>query len=739
SDANGCGLSSVTTVTQPNALQWNTSASTPVSCNGGTNGSIVVHAIGGTGSLQYTLNPGAISNGSGNFSSLNSGTYTLQVVDANACSITTVLTVGTPPVLSISAGTAVPVSCYNGSNGQLSCSASGGNGGYTYTLNPGSVSNTTGIFTGLTAGTYSMSVSDILGCSQTLVATVSQPASLQIASINWVHPSCSSVNNGSITWSAGGGTPSYQYALNSGIFASLNTFNGLAGGMYTLHIKDNNNCVKDTQIQLIPQYAVTLNNILTQDILCKGDSSGSLSVTGAGGVFPYSYSLNGTAMGTVSNYTALPAGNYLVYVQDINGCSDDTLLQLLEPASGLGFNSVNILPVFCYGDQTGALTGFGLGGTAPYSFSLNGAPFQTSGTFSNLFAGNYTLQIRDANNCIHDTLLQVTQPSNPLFLYLKSLKDVSCVGKSDGELNTGCTGGTAPYQYFINGTAHGNDSTFLFLNAGTYTIEVKDVNGCSTSKLFIIGTPANNPIIVVNEIKENRCKADITGMIDWYALYGTPPYQFTFNGIFQDSVSNASNLFTGSYLIELKDKNGCQTDTTVSIRSSSDLNVTVQASPASCSGDGNDGKALASVSGGFSPYEYFWSGALTTGSSLNGIPQGSHSLVVKDMENCLDTAFYSIDYIPCCEVSMPNAFSPNNDGVNDIFRPVLYGIIELKSFEVYNRWGNCLFQTHQLLDGWNGIYSGSDCEIGTYYYLLSYYCQFSKEIQIKKGDFTLLR
>jgi gliding motility-associated-like protein len=118
---------------------------------------------------------------------------------------------------------------------------------------------------------------------------------------------------------------------------------------------------------------------------------------------------------------------------------------------------------------------------------------------------------------------------------------------------------------------------------------------------------------------------------------------------------------------------------------------------------------------------------------------GNQVLIVQDSEGCTDTVHYVIDYVPCCDIYMPNAFSPNNDGHNDLFRIIDFGVITLKSFEIFDRWGHKVFSTNSIDGAWDGKFQDSDYEIGTYYYLIRYACLLSTELIIKKGDFTLLR
>ncbi|MBK7763192.1 MAG: choice-of-anchor L domain-containing protein [Bacteroidetes bacterium] len=739
SDANGCTYQTNTNINQTSMLQFTMSNTSNVNCFGGNDGSIQCLVSGGTGSIQYQLQPGSISNSTGNFPSLQAGNYTIIATDANACSVSTTLQIQQPLAISLSTPLVTDVNCFGTASGSIQVTANGGTGTFIYQLMPGNILTSNGNYNNLLAGNYSITATDVLGCTQSLVVIVSQAQPLQIATLAISNPACTNISNGSIQILASGGTPNYQYAINSSSFGVNSSFTNLSTGSFFLQIQDALGCLHDTVVQLTPMYEVQFNNILLTNILCKGSSSGSINLQAYGGTNPYSYTLNGINTGLISNYNNLFAGLYTIQVSDSVGCLADTSLTLSEPALALSFNSLTSIPVFCFGNTTGFINAFGLGGTSPYLFSMNGGSLQSSGSFGNLSAGNYLILIKDANDCEYDTMISVIQPLSPLQLTTKNTKPITCVGLNDAEIYISVTGGTKPYLFKLNGVVTGSDSTFLNLSPGNYTIEVTDSNGCISNQIINISIPTNQPFIVIENIIENHCKGDLMGSIDWTASNGATPYAYTFNGVFVDTLSIMQNLVTGMYTIEMTDLNGCKADTSIYIKTSTTLQSSFLVTPASCAGEGNDGSAIAVVTGGFAPYEYSWIGFIGSNDTMHQITYGEHLLIIKDAENCLDTNRYVIEYIPCCEVSMPNAFSPNGDGKNDVFRVIHYGLIQIKSFEIFDRWGNNIFHTTQDDDGWDGKFQNVDSEIGTYYYLLTYYCQFNNKLMIKKGDITLVR
>lgn len=735
----GCTKTMTASITSPTLLAWtNVQVVNPL-CNGSANGSVALSASGGTGIITYTLLPNAVSTTTGSFSALSAGSYTVNAVDANGCTITSAVTINQPAPLPLSVPILTQVSCYGGNTGSVFITASGGTGAIVYDLNAGASSNSTGVFNALSAGSYTIQASDAVGCANTTVVLITEPTVLQFNSVTITNPPCLNINTGVINVTGLGGTPSYLYALNTGAFSTANSFSGLAASVYTIHIKDSKGCLKDSVVTLVPSNSMSFANVSTQNVYCTYDYSGFINLQTIGGVSPYVYQLNGSSTGTNSNFLNLQAGIYSIYVADILGCMKDTVITITEPTNALNFNSMTLTNITCFGEPTGQINASALGGTSPYQFAKNGGAFQASGLFASLSAGTFTMSVTDFYGCQKDSVVQLVQPSSPLVLNLNRKKEITCIGLTDGILQMGATGGVKPYAYSINGGPVGIDSNFLQLSAGNYLIEVTDSNGCKSSASFVIAVPTKRPYVHIDRLVLNICNGDNMGMVDWSGINGFAPYNYIVNGNFIDTVSILNNLVSGNYIIQLTDSVGCTCDTTITIVNSTTLTASIATVGASCSGDGKDGKATASVSGGLQPYQYKWLGYSDTSSMLVNASYGNQVLIVQDSEGCTDTVHYEIEYVPCCDIYMPNAFSPNNDGHNDLFRIIDFGVITLKSFEIFDRWGHKVFSTNSIDGAWDGKFQDSDYEIGTYYYLIRYACLLSTELIIKKGDFTLLR
>ncbi|WP_431242797.1 hypothetical protein ACQ9BO_24165 [Flavobacterium sp. P21] len=379
-----------------------TNSTTSVSCNGGANGTATVTPSGGTSPYTYLWSNNQTTQTA---NGLVAGLYSVVITDNNSCTFTVNnIAITRPPVLNAIAST-TSVSCNNGANGTATIAPSGGTSPYTYLWSNGAATQT---ITGLTAGTYSVTVTDANSCTKTVNnIVITQPAALTgTASATAV--SCFGGANGTATVTASGGTPAYTYswAPSGGTSA---TASGLVAGTYSVTITDANSC--STTINNIvvgsPASALTATAGAQTDVLCNGGATGSATVSVSGGTPAYTYSWAPSG-GTATTASGLTAGTYTVTVTDANGCQATQSFTISQPAV------LNALPVAqtniaCYGGSTGSATVTASGGTPAYTYSW--APTGgTAATATGLVAGTYTVTVTDANGCQDTQSFTITQP-----------------------------------------------------------------------------------------------------------------------------------------------------------------------------------------------------------------------------------------------------------------------------------------------------------------------------------------
>jgi gliding motility-associated-like protein len=646
-DVNLCTFTVTTTVNNtagPTAVALSSVAS---NC-GNPNGSVTVGTVtGGTATYQYSLNGGALQAGT-IFPNLLAGTYTVVVTDANSCTVSntvTVINLGAPAAV-ISAQT--NVSCNGGNNGSVTISASGGSGsGYTYTLNTGQT-NGTGVFSGLSAGNYTLSLTDGAGCPATATFTITQPPVLNGSIQTQSNVLCFSGNTGSVTVTQTGGTSPFTYALNGGAFGASATFSGLAATSYTVTVKDNNGCLSNVPVTITQPTAITLA-FSSVNANCT-DANGTATVAPNGGTPGYSQVWTGGG-GTGLTTVPVVAGTYSVTVTDANGCTATGNTTIGITPGGIASIS-SATNVTCNGANNGSITvSMGGGATAPFTYTWTPSG-GSSPTASNLAPGTYSVTVTDAHGCTATTSTTITQPL-ALSLGFTST-NVSCNGGTDGTINSNVTGGTAPYTYAWSPGAF-NTAVITGIPAGTYSLIVTDANGCTVN-----GTrPVTQPTaLTMTPVTTNPHCGQADGSATVTGGGGAGGYTFSLNGgSFGPGVFN--NLSATSYVITIKDANNCTANLPLTLVDQSGPSATISASTnVSCNG-GNNGSATVSVTGGTTPYaSYVWTPSGQTTQTANNLPAGVYGVVVTDAAGCSASAAVTI--------TQPSTLTINASGTDPV-------------------------------------------------------------------------
>lgn len=331
------------------------------------------------------------------------------------------------------------------------------------------------------------------------------------------NPSAAGASNGSISASATGGS-GFTFSLNNGTFQSAGTFSGLAEGSYTVTAKNSNGCTGSANFTLTaanPCASVTIIvNATITNPTGPGATNGSITATASGGATPYTFNLNGGAFQSSGTFNNLGAGTYTIIAKDNNGCQGTANFTLTAPNPCSGVTIIvngtvtNPSPA---GASNGSITTSASGGTAPYTYSLNGGAFQASGTFNNLVAGSYTVTARDNNNCNGSANFTLTNPNPCAGVTINVTNSVTqvtpCVTPPNGSITATATGGTGPFTYSLNGGAFQSSNIFSNLNTGVYTITAKDVNGCTgvSSNSIISSLPAGPLFSAVRNVIQANC------------------------------------------------------------------------------------------------------------------------------------------------------------------------------------------------------------------------------------------
>lgn len=621
-DNQGCTAAGQITITQPTQL-LPAVTDIDVTCFGACDGSATSNTLGGTPGYTYTWAPSGGNNATA--SPLCPGTYTVTVTDANGCTATGSTTITQPPQLNTNT-TSTNVTCFGLCNGSASSSPSGGTGPYTYLWSPGG--QTTPNVSGLCAGSYTLTVTDAMGCTRNTTVTITQPNLLQVT-LNATSLNCNSVCDATISANVSGGTPAFTYLWSPGNQTTAAIANQCAG-TYTCQVTDFNGCIDTAIINLTqpPQLVVTPSST---DESCNGvcDGTASVSVSGGSPGYTYSWAPGGQ---TTPSISGLCDGTYTVTVTDAFACTAQVIITITEPPAIQ--NNVTSVNATCSGSCNGSATANPTGGTPPYSFLwMPGA--QTTNSISGLCAGTYTLTVTDANGCTRVTNVTITQPS-PLSATISATSS-SC-GLCTGSASVNVSGGSSPYAYFWS-PAGGTNPTATNLCLGSYTCTITDAQGCTTTASVTITQVVN--INITSSGSTPSCYGACDALASANASGGASPYTY----LWQPgnlATQNITGLCAGTWTVTATDANGCFSSTTITFNNPPQVVVTSSSNDVSCNSQ-CDGSASVSASGGTGSFTYLW---LPGGQTTPGITNqcaGSYTVTVQDGNACDTTIIITIN------------------------------------------------------------------------------------------------
>ncbi len=655
SDANGCTYVVNVTITEPTAVTGAVVSTTDATC-GNTNGAFEIAGANGTPGYQYSMDGGATWQGSGVFSNLGAGAYSVIVEDINGCQVTVPVTIMDMSGITAQIDVQVNVSCFGGNDGSVTVSASGSVSPYQYSNDGGATFQASGTFGGLTAGNYTVIAEDANGCQFPVAVAITEPTAVVGSLDATVDVLCNGGNNGSLTVSASGGTSPYQYSSDGGTtFQASGTFGTLAQGSYTITIEDANGCQTTVNATINEPPALDLTATVT-DPTCNGFTDGSLIFIPSGGTSPYQFSNdNGATWQAGTSFTGLAAGSYDLVVQDANGCSFSITEVLTDPAA-VAFTTA-VQDATC-GNADGSITVTVTAGVSPYQYSSdNGATFQTGNALNGLLAGNYDVVVEDANGCTATMNIAVVNQAAPV-IDNTAFTDPLCNAACDGTVTITASGGTSPLQYSVdNGATFQAGNAFNGLCDGTYDLVVEDANGCQVyAQVTLTDPPVMSYTAALTDLP---CFQDGTGVIDITAQGGDGgPYQYSIDNGATWQVGNVFNgLMAGTYDVVVQDGNGCTVTGQETLTEPTQLTITFSAFDETCAG-ACDGFAIVIPGGGVTPYDYTWSSSANNTPNETNLCTGIYDLIVEDANGCIiDTLAFPI--------SGPAAVTVDNVTVTD--------------------------------------------------------------------------
>jgi gliding motility-associated-like protein len=732
-DSQGCVSSVTVVITQPVALAASSSA-TNVVCFGQANGTATGTATGGTTNYTYSWNP-APGAGQGTLSAslMTAGTYTLNVTDANGCTVTSTATITQPPLLTLNAA-GVNATCAGKCNGQLICIPAGGTTNFSFSWNTGCVQASC---MNACAGTYTATVTDAHGCTATDTALVKQPTPLAVNMTP--KPAHCNKPDGHDSVFVSGGTAGYTYSWSPGASNSFVAPN-LLPGSYTVYIQDNNGC-RDSMTNTVANLpgVVVAPKATTRDS-CNGGNNGTATVTATGGNPAYTYSWTpAAAIGGgqgATTATGLIAGTYTCTVTDSANCISVTTLAIGQPPPvTLALNAPG--PI-CIGACT-TIIPTGSGGSPGYTYTYNQAgTVLASGTVCPVVTSTYTVNCADSHGCA-TAPAQVTVTVYPPVEVVAAGGKQICPGASALLNATSSLGNGGPYTYSWTPSAGLDNPTLANPKATptasptTYTAIVTD--GCTLDSAIVTITLFPAPVVSFTSKDTVKCApvcVNFTGTSTPTCLTGS--WNFGDNSPLSNTCNTATHCYNqaGNYTVtySIVDADGCPgTASVVNFINAlpvPEANFSASPQPATILNpqifftDQSTSSAVDTVNA------WAWSfGDFTGATSSIRNPNYTYpdtgcfpvQLIVTGLNGCKDTVVHPVCIQPYFTFYAPNTFTPNGDGLNDTWSPNGIGI-DPNNYHLmmFDRWGNLMWETHTWLEGWDGKANGGAkiAQIDTY-------------------------
>lgn len=619
------------------------------------------------------------------------------------------------------------ISCSGANDGSIKLNPSGGNGIFTYSWSgPAGFTSTLKDLSNLKPGSYQVTISDQFGCSISRTYQIIEPSPLSVSIIATKNILCAGDESGGIELAVSGGANTLPYKFewkrNGNPFPSTSqNLTGVPAGTYDVKISDANGCFKIISgIQLTEPAAALFINYQKTDISCYGANDGALDLDVSGGQPPYT--IIWTFGSGKSSFDNLGPGDYTLTVADQSGCTrtqtitiEDAPLFKIEP---------EVKQISCFGKKDGALKLNLKGGVGKYSIRWDHGP-ELENLF-NLSSGLYGVTVRDETDCVIRSEFNIVEPAQ-LQLDPKVTDALDCFNTQSGEISLGIIGGTPPYTIqWSNGST---SETLTGITSGQYAVSVKDASGCSINQSFEIKRPPTISIVGFRSTDVQCEPRSIEEKIQVTVSGGVAPYTIQWSG---GKVSPDGKTMTtdspGFYEVIVTDGKGCVKKESFEIEN---LDVIPRSEIESTAFEQYNSylvnfeiqflnKSFGQIT------SYFWdfgdgSESFEENPKHTYTAEGEYDLTLKvtDIFGCASEVKKKISVFDYYLV-VPNAFTPNGDGINDYFFPKFINIESLE-FWILNKWGETIFYTDDLnSQGWNGKINQAVGLPGNYVYKLKF-------------------
>lgn len=591
-------------------------------CPSGSDGSITLQVAGIAPTFVWSNN----STGQ-NLVGVPEKTYSVTITDGACQQILSNIELVAPLPISILENKNLPVRCFGGSDGEVEIQVAGGTPPYNFSWSNNSDFQN---LKNAPAGNFSCVATDANGCQQQKNFQIEQPQKLEMQVLTIDSVRCFGQSNGSLRAFPAGGAGNFQFSWAHGANTALT--NNLAAGTYFLTLTDKNGCTTAASANLEQPPILKFDSIFVQNPPCFGSKTGKIEPQISGGTPQYFFNWsNGSTAAALQN---LDLGNFAVTVSDRRGCSISSQNLNIEAPQILKISLDTLRQIRCFGETNGAIGISVAGGRQPMAVRWNGFPDDF--LIENLFAGQFTAVVTDADGCQNSASFEITAPAAPLQTALVNVQKPSCFGEFNGQIETKTLGGEAPFQFFWSNNSTTEDISELA--AGSFQLTVSDSRGCSA---VLPTVSLDQPPLLQTQVfpKNIPCKGFV-GQIEIEPTGGTQPFDFQWST--GDTTQNIYQLPAGNFALTLTDANGCENkfDSLEIVDTNLDFAVApVLKKDIACFGQSN-GQVVVELSGGNPPFEFSW--AHLAGVKISNAPRdtvfglgiGTTSVFVRDAGQC---------------------------------------------------------------------------------------------------------
>ncbi|MDQ3191466.1 MAG: PKD domain-containing protein, partial [Bacteroidota bacterium] len=707
---------------------------------GGSDGSATATVSGGTAPYSYYWNTNPAQS-TPNITGLTAGNYLITITDDAGCSVDTSVPIIDilPPVIDTLVNN---ILCNGTATGATTLNVSGGAPPYTYLWSQGA---TTQNLSNLTVGTYSVYVTGDNGCMDSVSVTITEPPALSLSTT--VNDANCGNSDGNIEVNVVGGTSPYLYAWNTTPVQTTAVAVNIPSGLYEITVTDENGCTETATASVNDTGLPTLT-LTYSEVTCNGGNDGTATVSAIGGSVPYTYSWNTSPVQTSSTANNLTAGVYSVSVSSADGCITITYITISEPVA-ITLSST-VIDEIC-GNSNGVATVTASGGTSPYTYAWSSTAVLTTPTTAvGLTAGTYSVTVTDNVNCVNSINFTVNNvpAATPNFTYSNS-----CLNTPVAFTNTSINATNWLWEMGDGTLSSLPEPVYTFPAAGTYPVKLTiiDANGCTDSitqniiihplSLVSFGdsTTGCSPL-TVNYVNNS---SPVAGSTYFWDLGNNITSQL--HSPNSTYINETQNLTSHNISLKVVSSYGCAD----SLTKNNFINIFPNPQAVFTMDPGVTEITTPSVN--FFNYsindtERLWTfGDGNTSSVSSPVhtykDSGTYNvcLEITNSYGCKDSICNTVFISPVFTLYIPNAFTPDNDGINDYFKSYGENIIEYEML-IFNRWGEEIFSTNNISPGWDGRIMNNSIPVqqGVYAYIIMCKDVFNKT-HTYYGHVTLIK